>query len=77
MNSDITAIRAELAAQRVTAERLLEASLDAANGEPNRHSFIRRFDAMARAAARSVDIQHATGAPLPPFNRVNAEPSCR
>ncbi len=67
MNSDITAIRAELAARRVTAERLLEESMSAANGEANRHTFIRRFDAMARAAARSVDIQHAAGAPLPPL----------
>lgn len=67
MISDLTAVRAELAARRTTAAALLDAALDAANAEPNRHSFIRRFDAMARAAALGVDNQYAAGAPLPPL----------
>ena len=33
--------------------------------DANRHAYVRRFDAAALAAARSVDSLHAAGAPLP------------
>jgi len=65
MSADLTATRGEIAARRTTAQRLLDASLAAADAEANRHSFVRRFDDMARAAARCVDAQYAAGAPLP------------
>ena len=67
MIPDLTAARVALAARRTTAERLLDASIDAARADAGRHVFVRRFDDMARAAARSVDAQHAAGAPLPPL----------
>src|SRR5688572_25689337 len=67
MISDLTGARAELAARRTTAAALLDASLHAADSASNRHSFIRRFDAMARAAAFGVDAGYAAGAPLPPL----------
>jgi aspartyl-tRNA(Asn)/glutamyl-tRNA(Gln) amidotransferase subunit A len=67
MTPDLIAARREIAARRSTAERELDACLVAADSPANRHSFVRRFDAMARAAARAVDAQHAAGAPLPPL----------
>ncbi len=67
MTPDLITARGEIAAQRTTATALLDASLAAADGGANRHTFIRRFDAMARAVAASVDAQHACGAPLPPL----------
>lgn len=65
MTPDLITARGEIAALRLTASGLLDASLQAASGESNRHVFVRRFDAMARAAAAAVDAQHAAGAPLP------------
>lgn len=65
MPYDLIAARGEIAARRMTASRLIEASVEAAAGEACRHAFIGRFDAMASAAAASVDVQHAAGAPLP------------
>lgn len=67
MTPDLLAARAEIAARRTSAQALAEASLAAARTEANRHSFVRRFDDMAQAAARAVDAQHAAGAPLPPL----------
>jgi amidase/aspartyl-tRNA(Asn)/glutamyl-tRNA(Gln) amidotransferase subunit A len=65
MTSDLTAARGDIVAGRTNAERLLEASLAAADGDANRYAFVRRFDAAARAMACSVDALHAAGAPLP------------
>ncbi|MBW8828652.1 MAG: amidase [Burkholderiales bacterium] len=65
MTLDLIAIRGEIAALRTTASTALNASLEAADRDFNRNTFIRRFDAMARAAAAAVDAQHASGAPLP------------
>ena len=67
MIADLTAARAEIVAGRTTAEQALDASLQAGQDSANRHTFIRRFDEAARAAARSADGQHAAGAPLPPL----------
>src|SRR5687767_7917282 len=52
MTPDLLATRAEIAARRNSAQSLLDASLAAARGAANRHSFVRRFDEMAQAAAR-------------------------
>lgn len=65
MTPDLTAARAQIAAGRTRAEALMDACLANAQASANRHTFVRRFDDMARAAARSVDAQHAAGAPLP------------
>jgi aspartyl-tRNA(Asn)/glutamyl-tRNA(Gln) amidotransferase subunit A len=67
MIPDLTAARAQIAAGRTSAERLLAASLAAAASDANRHAFIRRFDDMAEAAAAGVDRQTAAGAPVPPL----------
>lgn len=67
MTPDLLAARAEIDARRSSAESLLDASLAAGRLDANRHTFIRRFDAMARAAARAVDLGLAAGAPLPPL----------
>jgi amidase/aspartyl-tRNA(Asn)/glutamyl-tRNA(Gln) amidotransferase subunit A len=65
MIPDLTAARAEVAAGRLRAQDLLDASLAAAGSSANRHTYVRRFDDMARAAARAVDDTTAAGAPLP------------
>jgi aspartyl-tRNA(Asn)/glutamyl-tRNA(Gln) amidotransferase subunit A len=67
MIPDLIAARSEITGGRTTALRLLDASLAAADAPASAHSFIRRFDAMALAAARAVDAQHAAGAPRPPL----------
>lgn len=67
MIPDLIAARGEILSGRCAAEHLLELALVAADSEASRDAFIRRFDAMARAAARSVDAQFAAGAPLPPL----------
>jgi amidase/aspartyl-tRNA(Asn)/glutamyl-tRNA(Gln) amidotransferase subunit A len=67
MPPDLTAARREIDARRRKAEYFFEQSLQAAASDLNRFSFIRRFDAMARATARSVDALHAAGSPVPPL----------
>ena len=67
MALDLTAVRGEIAQGRRSAEACLEQALDAARSDANRLSTIRSFDAMALAAARSVDAQLSAGAPLPPL----------
>ncbi|WP_372526199.1 amidase [Piscinibacter sp.] len=64
MTPDLTAKRCEIASRTSTAEAALEVSMSALRSAPNRHTFVRLFDAMALAAARAVDAQHAAGAPL-------------
>ncbi len=67
MISDLTATREDIACGRTSAKERLEAALEAAAGDANRCTFIRRFDAMAGAAARGIDAEFAAGAPLPPL----------
>jgi amidase/aspartyl-tRNA(Asn)/glutamyl-tRNA(Gln) amidotransferase subunit A len=67
MTIDLTAARGEIAEGHSRAMRFLDASLAATDVEANRHTYIRRFDAMARAAALAVDANHAAGSPLPPL----------
>ena len=66
MMPDLIAARGEILSG-CAAEYLLELALVAADSEAGRYAFIRRFDAIALAAARSVDAQFAAGAPLPPL----------
>jgi amidase/aspartyl-tRNA(Asn)/glutamyl-tRNA(Gln) amidotransferase subunit A len=67
MTPDLTAARGEIAASRSTAARHWQASLAAAGNDANRHTFLRRFDAQAAAAADAVDRQFSAGAPLSPL----------
>ena len=67
MTPDLTATRGDIDARRSSAMHQLDASRAAGRADANRHTFIRRFDAMAEAAAGSVDAQLAAGAPLPPL----------
>ena len=50
---------------RCSAAALLADALARANASDNSHTFIRRFDAMANAAAQAVDSGRAAGAPVP------------
>ncbi|HEY2929100.1 amidase [Piscinibacter sp.] len=67
MTLDLTTARAEIALCRRSAQQALDASLAATHSAANEHSFVRLFEDMALAAARSVDAQVAAGAPLPPL----------
>ncbi len=64
---DLTEARASVQSGRCTARQLMEVSLASADLPENRHTFVRRFDAMARATAEGVDRAFAAGAPLPPL----------
>jgi amidase/aspartyl-tRNA(Asn)/glutamyl-tRNA(Gln) amidotransferase subunit A len=63
MPTDLTHAAAEIAAGRASARNLLEAAIDAAPGLGA--TFIRRFDAAARASADAVDAGRKAGAALP------------
>ena len=67
MPTDLTQAAADIAAGRLRAQAALDTALAQAAGAANRHSFIRRFDAQAQAAARAIDRQCEAGAPLPPL----------
>ena len=67
MPTDLIKAASQVTSGRESASALLEASLAQADGAANRHTFIRRFDAQARAAARALDAQREAGAPLPPL----------
>ncbi len=67
MTPDLTAAHSNIASSRISAEQHFEASLAAAESPACRHVFVRRFDAMARSTARSIDALRAAGAPLPPL----------
>jgi len=62
---DLTAAREEVVSGRSSAAALLDACIAAANATP--HTFIRRFDAQARAAAAAADARRDSAAPLPPL----------
>jgi aspartyl-tRNA(Asn)/glutamyl-tRNA(Gln) amidotransferase subunit A len=65
MTNDLTAVRNAILQGRLTATDALVASITSANSPANAHTYIRRFDAQARATATAVDVQLAAGAPLP------------
>ena len=67
MTPDLTAAHLDIASSRTSAEQHLEASLAAADSPACRHVFVRRFDDVARATARSIDALRAGGVPLPPL----------
>lgn len=68
--ADIADLHDALSAVRAghtTAQAAMADSLQAAQSPPCRAAFVRRFDAMAMAAARAADSALASGAPLPPL----------
>jgi aspartyl-tRNA(Asn)/glutamyl-tRNA(Gln) amidotransferase subunit A len=64
MTNDLTAARDALLSGQFRAADAIEQSLASADSPANAHTYIRRFDAQARAAARAVDGQFAAGAPV-------------
>lgn len=64
---DLHAARSAIAQGHSRALERFELSLAAAEGAACANAYLRRFDAMARATAAAVDMQHAAGAPLPPL----------
>ncbi len=67
MPIDLTQAATDIAAGRQRAQAALDAAQERAAASANRHAFIRRFDATARAAAQATDLLQASGAPLPPL----------
>jgi len=65
MTNDLTAVRNAILQGRLTATDALVTSITSANSPANAHTYIRRFDAQARATAAAVDAQLTSGAPLP------------
>ncbi len=67
MTPDLSDARARIATGTITARATLETNLAAGDAPAARGAYLRRFDALARATADAVDLQHAAGAPLPPL----------
>jgi aspartyl-tRNA(Asn)/glutamyl-tRNA(Gln) amidotransferase subunit A len=67
MTTDLTQAAADIRAGRQRAQAALEESLADAAAPANRQTFIRRFDAVARATAQAIDTLHGAAAPLPPL----------
>jgi Asp-tRNA(Asn)/Glu-tRNA(Gln) amidotransferase A subunit family amidase len=63
--ADLSASAAAVQAGQAQASEMLDACLAAADSPLNAKVFVRRFDASARATARSMDAQRDAGAPLP------------
>lgn len=67
MTNDLTAARDAILHGRLHAADALALNLASADSPTNARTYIRRFDAQARAAAHAVDAQFAAGVPLPPL----------
>lgn len=67
MSPDLTAAALDVRTGRRSAAQLIEEALASADGAANRHTFIRRFDAQARAAAAAADAALARGAAWRPL----------
>lgn len=67
MTNDLTASRDAILHGRLHAADALALNLASADSPTNARTYIRRFDAQARAATQAVDAQFAAGAPLPPL----------
>jgi amidase/aspartyl-tRNA(Asn)/glutamyl-tRNA(Gln) amidotransferase subunit A len=63
--TDLTQAAADIAAGRALASDTLDRAVAQAALGTNRHTFIRRFDASARASAQAVDLMRQAGAPVP------------
>ncbi|MBX3621943.1 MAG: amidase [Rhizobacter sp.] len=67
MTHDLTAAREAILAGRLSAAEALASSQASADTPENAFTYIRRFDAQARATAQAADALHAGGCPLPPL----------
>ena len=67
MPTDLTQAAEDIATGRTSAAALLEAALARADSAANRHTFIRRYDAGARAVAAAVESLRKAGVPMPPL----------
>ena len=67
MPTDLTQAAADIRAGRRSARAALGESLARAASPANRHTFVRRFDAGAGAAAQAIDLLLEAGAALPPL----------
>jgi Asp-tRNA(Asn)/Glu-tRNA(Gln) amidotransferase A subunit family amidase len=67
MPTDLTQAAADIADGRRSAQAALDDARLRATGPANCCTFIRRFDAPARAAAQAIDLLREAGAPLPPL----------
>lgn len=67
MTNDLTAARDAILHGRLHAADALALNLASADSPTNARTYIRRFDAQARAAAQAVDAQFAAGASLSPL----------
>ena len=67
MTNDLTAARDAILQGQCRVADLLTESLARADSPGNAHTFVRRFDGQARAAAEAVGSQFAAGLPLPPL----------
>jgi aspartyl-tRNA(Asn)/glutamyl-tRNA(Gln) amidotransferase subunit A len=65
--ADLHAVADEIRSGRRQAGELLDRAIAAADTPACRHAYVRRFDAMARAAAAAVDAARRAGAPVPPL----------
>ena len=68
MPIDLTGTLAQLRQGRSDARTLLSTSLERAQQGVNAHTFVRRFDTQARAAAQAADLLRAAGAPPTPLD---------
>ncbi len=64
---DLRAIHERVQRGELRAAAVLEAALAAADSPACAHAYVRRFDAVARAAAAGADLLAAAGQPLPPL----------
>jgi amidase/aspartyl-tRNA(Asn)/glutamyl-tRNA(Gln) amidotransferase subunit A len=64
---DLTGMARRIGRGEATAQRCIEECILAADAPAQRHSFVRRFDGMARDMANAVDARRAAGQPLPPL----------
>ena len=67
LTGDLVEAAGRVADGQLSAAAEIERSMAAADAPSCRHAFVRRFDAMARAAALAVDADRAAGAPVPPL----------
>ncbi len=63
--TDLCSAAVQVADGTLQAGEAIEVSIAAADAPASAHAFVRRFDAMARAAARAVDAARDAGAPVP------------
>ena len=62
---DLVAARVSILSGQTSATAAMQASIEAARADTQRHAFLALFDTTARAEAAAVDAVHRAGGPLP------------